>query len=222
MTDIGTDGHSGEDIARMEFLLGLRKRGIRDIDVLRAIETVPRDLFVDPADREVAWEDRALPIACGQTISQPSLVAAMTEALQVKPEHSVLEIGAGSGYQAAILGKLARRVVSVERFRTLAEVAKDRIARLGLANVEIVVGDGALGWPSEAPYDRIVMTAAAPQVPPALLAQLAPGGILIAPVGPEGGVQELIRYQRTGQGIEEKVLLPVRFVPLLPGVAKAM
>ena len=140
-----------ESVGRMQFLLGLRQRGIRDTNVLRALETVPRELFVDPADRDVAWEDRALPIACGQTISQPSLVATMTEALDVHPDHTVLEIGTGSGYQAAILGKLARRVVTLERFRTLAELAEARLKRLGLANVEVHVADGSLGWPEAAP-----------------------------------------------------------------------
>ncbi|NJL09043.1 MAG: protein-L-isoaspartate(D-aspartate) O-methyltransferase [Methylacidiphilales bacterium] len=206
----------------MQFLLGLRQRGIRDTNVLRALETVPREIFVDPADRDVAWEDRALPIACGQTISQPSLVATMTEALDVHPDHTVLEIGTGSGYQAAILGKLAGRVVTLERFRTLAEQAEARLKRLGLSNVEVHVADGALGWPAAAPYDRIVITAAAAEIPPAVFEQLAVGGIMIAPVGPEGEVQELLRICRTETGRDERSLLPVRFVPLLPGVARSL
>lgn len=164
-----------ESIGRMQFLLGLRRRGIRDTNVLRALETVPRELFVDPADRDVAWEDRALPIACGQTISQPSLVAAMTDALDVHRHHTVLEIGTGSGYQAAILGKLAGRVVTVERFRTLAELAESRLRRLELTNVEVHLADGSLGWPAAAPYDRIILTAAAPQIPPAVFDQLTVG-----------------------------------------------
>jgi protein-L-isoaspartate(D-aspartate) O-methyltransferase len=211
-----------ESVDRMQFLLGLRQRGIRDTDVLRALETVPREIFVDPADRDVAWEDRALPIACGQTISQPSLVATMTEALDVRPGHTVLEIGTGSGYQAAILGRLAGRVVTLERFRTLAEQAEARLKRLGLANVEVHVADGSLGWPDAAPYDRIIVTAAAAEIPPAVFEQLAVGGIMVAPVGPEGEVQELVRITRTAAGRDERSLLPVRFVPLLPGVARSL
>jgi protein-L-isoaspartate(D-aspartate) O-methyltransferase len=211
-----------ESVGRMQFMLGLRQRGIRDINVLRALETVPRELFVDPADRDVAWEDRALPIACGQTISQPSLVATMTEALDVKPHHTVLEIGTGSGYQAAILGKLAARVVTLERFRTLAEQAEARLKRLGLDTVEVHVADGSLGWPAAAPYDRIIITAAAAEVPPAVFDQLAVGGVMIAPVGPEGEIQELQRITRTETGREQRALLAVRFVPLLPGVARSL
>jgi protein-L-isoaspartate(D-aspartate) O-methyltransferase len=211
-----------ESVDRMQFLLGLRQRGIRDIDVLRALETVPREIFVDPADRDVAWEDRALPIACGQTISQPSLVATMTEALDIQRDHTVLEIGTGSGYQAAILAKLAKRVVTLERFRTLAEQAEARLKRLGLTNVEVHVADGSLGWPESAPYDRIIITAAAAAIPPAVFEQLAVGGIMIAPVGPEGEVQELLRITRTAAGRDERALLPVRFVPLLPGVARSL
>ncbi|KAA5602174.1 protein-L-isoaspartate(D-aspartate) O-methyltransferase [Blastochloris sulfoviridis] len=206
----------------MQFLLGLRQRGIRDTNVLRAMETVPRELFVDPADRDVAWEDRALPIACGQTISQPSLVAAMTEALDVRPDHTVLEIGTGSGYQAAILGKLAKRVVTLERYRTLADLAEARLRRLGLGNVEVRLADGTLGWPEAAPYDRIMMTAAAPEIPPAVLDQLAVGGVLVGPIGPEGGIQDLLQIRRTESGCEKKLLLPVRFVPMLGGVAKSL
>ncbi|WP_246164187.1 protein-L-isoaspartate(D-aspartate) O-methyltransferase [Blastochloris sulfoviridis] len=211
-----------DGVGRMQFLLGLRQRGIRDTNVLRAMETVPRELFVDPADRDVAWEDRALPIACGQTISQPSLVAAMTEALDVRPDHTVLEIGTGSGYQAAILGKLAKRVVTLERYRTLADLAEARLRRLGLGNVEVRLADGTLGWPEAAPYDRIMMTAAAPEIPPAVLDQLAVGGVLVGPIGPEGGIQDLLQIRRTESGCEKKLLLPVRFVPMLGGVAKSL
>ncbi|BBF92705.1 protein-L-isoaspartate(D-aspartate) O-methyltransferase [Blastochloris tepida] len=211
-----------DGVGRMQFLLGLRQRGIRDTNVLRAMETVPRELFVDPADRDVAWEDRALPIACGQTISQPSLVAAMTEALEVRPGHTVLEIGTGSGYQAAILGKLAKRVVTLERYRTLADLAEARLGRLGLDNVEVRVADGTLGWPEAAPYDRIMMTAAAAEIPPAVFDQLAVGGVLVGPIGPEGGIQDLLQIRRTESGCEKKLLLPVRFVPMLGGVAKSL
>lgn len=146
----------------------------------------------------------------------------MTEALDVHPDHTVLEIGTGSGYQAAILGKLAKRVVTLERYRTLADLAESRLRRLGLDTVEVHLADGSLGWPEAAPYDRIMMTAAAPEIPPAVFDQLAVGGVLVAPIGPDGGIQELLRITRTETGREAKLLLPVRFVPLLGGVAKSL
>lgn len=217
-----SSGLPGDDVGRMQFLLRLRKRGIGSTNVLRAMETVPRELFVEPADYPVAWEDRALPIACGQTISQPSLVAAMSDALEVTRAHRVLEIGTGSGYQAAILGRLAGHVVSVERYRTLADKARARLERLEIDNVEVQVADGMRGWPEGAPYDRIMVTAATDAVPSALFNQLAIDGILLAPVGPPEGVQELTRYQRTAGGLEERALMAVRFVPLLPGVALSL
>ena len=211
-----------EDVGRMEFLLTLRKRGIMDAAVLRAIDEVPRDRFV-PADQlDAAFTDQALPIACGQTISQPYVVAYMTEQLGVRPHHRVLEVGTGSGYQAAILSRLAREVVSVERYRTLADEARARLAALGYDNVEIVVGDGLAGVPSGAPYDRILVTAAATSLPETLLDQLADGGVMVLPLGPHGELQHIVKLTKLQTGIAREDLIAVRFVPLLPGQAKEL
>ena len=209
---------------RMEFLLTMRRRGIRDLRVLRALELVPRERFVEPEQRDLAYEDHALPIECGQTISQPYVVAAMTEALALGPDHRVLEIGTGSGYQAAVLAHLCSQVISVERYRTLADLAAQRLDELGLDNVTVIVGDGALGAPEHAPFDRIVVTAAANDVPQTLLDQLKEGGILVIPVGPPGGVQSLQRIRKKGDGggLEREELMAVRFVPLVPGKAAAL
>jgi protein-L-isoaspartate(D-aspartate) O-methyltransferase len=208
---------------RMAFLLALRKRGIRNTRVLRALETVPRERFVEEAQQGFAFADQALPIACGQTISQPYVVAAMTEALEIGPHHKVLEIGTGSGYQAAILGRLAWEVFTIERYRTLAETARARLAALGLNNVTVIVGDGTKGDPEHAPFDRVIVTAATPEIPAALLDELAPDGILIAPIGPTGGVQQLTRVHKKPDGsLERRTLMAVRFVPLIPGQAAAL
>ncbi len=161
----------------MEFLLTLRRRGISDQAVLRAMDEVPRDRFVEASFADSAFADQALPIACGQTISQPYVVAYMTEQLAVRSHHRVLEVGTGSGYQAAVLSRLAREVVSVERYRTLADTARERLKSLGYDNVEIVVGDGFVGVPGRAPFDRIIVTAAAETLPQTLLDQLADDGI---------------------------------------------
>jgi len=218
-----TADHDQKAEERMEFLLQLRKRGIQDTRVLRALETVPRERFVEESQQELAFADQALPISCGQTISQPYVVAAMTEALEVGPHHRVLEIGTGSGYQAAILARLAWEVVTIERYRTLAQTARARLAALGLNNVTVTVGDGTKGDPERAPFDRIIVTAATPQIPPPLLEQLAPDGILIAPIGPTGGVQQLVRLHKKKDGtIEERSLMTVRFVPLIPGQAASL
>jgi protein-L-isoaspartate(D-aspartate) O-methyltransferase len=207
---------------KMMFQLSLRRRGISDQAVLRAMEAVPRDVFVEPRDRDDAWRDTALGIACGQTISQPFVVAYMTEQLQLKPEHRVLEIGTGSGYQAAILSKLCRQVLTIERFRTLADSARKRLEKLRCNNVEVLLGDG-FDIPADAgQFDRIIVTAAMQQIPDALTARLQPGGILIAPVGPHNGVQTLIRIVRTDAGLEHKELVDVRFVPALPGIAREL
>jgi protein-L-isoaspartate(D-aspartate) O-methyltransferase len=208
-----------EDVGRMEFLLTLRRRGIADQAVLRAMDEVPRAVFVDSEFSGAAYEDRALPIACGQTISQPYVVAYMTEQLGVAPHHRVLEIGTGSGYQAAVLSRLAAEVVSVERYRTLALTAKTRLAKLGYDNVEVVVGDGMAGWPERAPYDRIIVTAAAERTPETLVDQLAENGVMLLPLGPQSGTQHIVKLTRTSTGVEREELIPVRFVPLLPGQA---
>jgi protein-L-isoaspartate(D-aspartate) O-methyltransferase len=209
--------------ARMEFLLGLRRRGIRDTRVLRAIEQVPRERFVGEGQVALAFADQALPIQCGQTISQPYMVAAMTEALDVKPNHKVLEIGTGSGYQAAILAHLAKSVVSIERYRTLADEARSRLAELGLANVTVLVGDGTEGARDYGPFERVIVTAAAPEIPPPLIEQMASGGILIAPLGPRDGVQMLTRLEKDASGaLTSEELMAVRFVPLVAGIAASL
>jgi protein-L-isoaspartate(D-aspartate) O-methyltransferase len=207
----------------MEFLLMLRRRGIGDAGVLRAMEEVPRARFVEAEYGEDAYADQALPIACGQTISQPYVVAYMTELLAVRPEHRVLEIGTGSGYQAAVLSRLAREVVSIERYRTLAEEARARFASLGYENIEVVVGDGLAGLPERAPFDRIIVTAATQTVPTALADQLSDdGGVMVLPLGPHDGPQRIVKLTKTQTGLEREDLIRVRFVPLLPGQAREL
>ncbi|MFZ0174532.1 MAG: protein-L-isoaspartate(D-aspartate) O-methyltransferase, partial [Pseudolabrys sp.] len=193
--------HNQQDDDRMEFLLTLRRRGIADQAVLRAMDEVPRERFVEPTFADSAYADQALPIACGQTISQPYVVAYMTEQLKMESRHRVLEVGTGSGYQAAVLSHLAREVVSVERYRTLAEEARARLKALGYENVDIVVGDGFAGVPDRAPYDRIIVTAAAETIPEALLDQLADGGIMILPLGSHDGSQHIIKLTKSVTGI---------------------
>jgi protein-L-isoaspartate(D-aspartate) O-methyltransferase len=206
----------------MEFLLGLRRRGIGDAAVLRAMDEVPRERFVEADFTDVAYADQALPISCGQTISQPYVVAYMTEQLEVKPDHRVLEVGTGSGYQAAILARLAREVITVERYRTLAETARRRLEDLGLDNVRVVVGDGLAGVPQFAPYDRIVVTAAAEHVPQALLDELAEGGVMVLPLGPHSDAQRIVKLTKSAAGVAREDLIWVRFVPLLPGQAREL
>jgi protein-L-isoaspartate(D-aspartate) O-methyltransferase len=207
---------------RARLILSLRQGGVSDARVLNVIEHTPRDLFVPDLWRERAWEDSALPIACGQTISQPLIVGLMTQALKLEPRHRVLEIGTGSGYQTAVLAKLARLVYTVERYKTLLAEAEDRIRRLSLLNVVTRYGDGGEGWPEQAPFDRVMVTAAAPGEPSRLLSQLKPGGVLVAPVG-KGAVQTLYRYTVGADGaVEREGLGEVRFVPLLDGVAKEL
>jgi protein-L-isoaspartate(D-aspartate) O-methyltransferase len=201
-------------------IMQLRRRGIRDTKVLGAIERVPRELFVDRAFAENAYQDIALPIDCGQTISQPYVVAFMTEKLELDESHKVLEIGTGSGYQAAVLAHLCRRVFTVERWRELQKAAEERFAELGITNVTSIIGDGWLGWPPQAPFDRIVITAAAAEPPPALLAQLKVGGRMILPLGETRDTQSLVQIDKTEAGTTMKELLPVRFVPLMRGRVK--
>lgn len=214
--------HNQQDDDRMEFLLTLRRRGIADQAVLRAMDEVPRERFVEPTFADSAYADQALPIACGQTISQPYVVGYMTEQLKMESRHRVLEVGTGSGYQAAVLSHLAREVVSVERYRTLAEEARARLKALGYENVDIVVGDGFAGVPDRAPYDRIIVTAAAETIPEALLDQLADGGIMILPLGSHDGSQHIIKLTKSVTGIRRENLIPVRFVPMLPGKAQEL
>src|SRR5438552_12066867 len=207
---------------KMMFQLSLRRRGISDQAILRTMEEVPREMFVTPADRSHAYRDSALGIACGQTISQPFVVAYMTEQLQLQKHHRVLEIGTGSGYQAAILSRLCGHVLTVERYRTLAESARARLEKLGCDNVEVMFGDGFEIPASAGKFDRIIVTAAMEQIPESLTQRLEPAGVLIAPVGPHHGIQTLVRVTRTDAGFERKELVDVRFVPALPGIAREL
>jgi protein-L-isoaspartate(D-aspartate) O-methyltransferase len=211
------------DVERMEFQLTLRRRGISDQAVLRAMDEVPREYFVAQEFIESAYADQALPIACGQTISQPYVVAYMTEQLEVEPQHRVLEVGTGSGYQAAILSRLAREVVSIERYRTLADAARDRIKTLGYANIAVLTGDGMAGAPELAPFDRIMVTAAAEDVPQPLVSQLVAGGKIVLPLGPHRGPQHIVKLTKQAGGeLTRERLVAVRFVPLLPGQAREL
>ena len=207
---------------KMMCQLILRRRGISDQAVLRAMEEVPREAFVQEADRADAYRDSALGIACGQTISQPFVVAYMTEQLHLQKQHRVLEIGTGSGYQAAILSRLVGDVLTIERFRKLADSARQRLEMLGYYNVEVLLGDGFDVPAGAGQFDRIIVTAAMQQIPDNLLSRLENGGILIAPVGPHHGVQTLVRVTRTEGGFERKELVDVRFVPALPGIAREL
>jgi protein-L-isoaspartate(D-aspartate) O-methyltransferase len=202
-------------IAKHEMLhQHLRGRGIRDPRVLAAMEKVPREKFVLSEYVGEAYADRALPIACGQTISQPYIVALMTEALELTGSERVLEIGTGSGYQTAILAELTQSVISIERHSPLAKKAGEILRELGYDNVTLVVGDGTLGWPEQAPYDRIIVTAAAQECPPALREQLADGGVLVIPLG-ESDCQVLQAFEKAGETIRCRSLSPCRFVPLV-------
>ena len=207
---------------KMMFQLSLRRRGISDQAVLRTMEEVPREAFVEKGDLAYAYRDSALGIECGQTISQPFVVAYMTEQLGVQRPHRVLEIGTGSGYQAAILSKLCREVVSIERYRTLADSARKRLAKLGYNNVEVILGDGFDIPENLGSFDRIIVTAAMENIPEKLLGRLQPGGVLIAPVGPHHGIQTLVRVVKTEAGFDRKELVDVRFVPALPGIAREL
>ena len=213
---------SQEPPEKMMFQLALRRRGISDQAVLRAMEEVPREAFVAAVDRGHAYRDSAIGIACGQTISQPFVVAYMTEQLQLKKEHKVLEIGTGSGYQAAVLSRLCRHVLTIERYRTLADEARARLEKLDYHNIEVMYGDGFDVPAGAGDFDRIIVTAAMEQIPDKLLERLVSGGILIAPVGPHHGTQTLVRVVRTDSGFDRKELVDVRFVPALPGIAREL
>lgn len=207
---------------KMMFQLNLRQRGISDQAVLKAMEDVPRELFVLWPDRAYAYRDTALGISCGQTISQPFVVAYMTEQLQLQPHHRVLEVGTGSGYQAAILSRLCRDVITLERFRTLAERARLVLAELGCDNVEVILGDGFSVPETLGTFDRIIVTAAMEEIPEALCGRLEPGGVLIAPVGPVDDRQVLTRVVRNGDSFDRQELVAVRFVPALQGIAREL
>ncbi|MBF9031355.1 protein-L-isoaspartate(D-aspartate) O-methyltransferase [Rhodobacterales bacterium HKCCE3408] len=204
--------------AQMQFLFQLRSRGVTDSAVLMAMEKIDRGQFVGGTFEGHAYDDMPLPIACGQTISQPSVVGLMTQALGVQPRDKVLEVGTGSGYQAAILGQLARRVYTIDRHRALAREAERRLEAARITNVTVICADGCFGLPEQAPFDRILVTAAAEDPPGPLLQQLKPGGVMVLPVGQSDTVQSLIKVTRTETGFDYDELLPVRFVPLVEGM----
>jgi len=216
------------DPRQIQLVMELRGQGITDNRVLGAIERIPRELFVDEPFESAAYVNSALPIACGQTISQPYVVAYITQHLDLTENMRVLEIGTGSGYQAAILSPLCRRVYTIERHRPLLEQARARFKALKLENVVAKYGDGFAGWPEQAPFDRIVLSCAVPEVPPILIEQLKLGGSLIAPVGKMTGTdgfkstesfsQQLTKMIRTQTGVTEEILIPVVFVPMVSGL----
>jgi protein-L-isoaspartate(D-aspartate) O-methyltransferase len=206
------------DTRAISLIMALRGQGIGDNRVLSAIERTPREVFVEEPFQSSAYENNALPIACGQTISQPYVVAYSTQELDVQPHHRVLEIGTGSGYQAAVLAQLCRMVYTIERHKPLLRQAEERFKQLKLHNIVTRHGDGFAGWPEQAPFDRILLTAAVPELPQTVVDQLKTGGILIAPVGEGAFAQDLLRIVRTEEGTNEQSLIPVVFVPMLPGV----
>lgn len=205
---------------KMRFLYALRSKGVTDARVLEAMERIDRGAFVKGIFADRAYEDMPLPIACGQTISQPSVVGLMTQALAVSARDKVLEVGTGSGYQAAILSQLARRVYTVDRHRRLVREAEAHFAALGLTNITAITADGSFGLPDQAPFDRILVTAAAEDPPGPLLAQLRIGGIMVLPVGQSDTVQSLIKVTRSERGYDYEELRPVRFVPLVEGLGQ--
>lgn len=206
--------------AQMQFLYRLRSKGVIDSRTLGAMEKIDRGAFVKGLFAARGYEDMPLPIACGQTISQPSVVGLMTQALNVQPRDKVLEVGTGSGYQAAVLSQLARRVYTVDRYARLVNEAQAIFDQLGLVNITAFAADGSHGLPDQAPFDRIIVTAAAEDPPGPLLAQLKTGGIMVVPVGQSDAVQNLIKVTRTPNGFDYEELCPVRFVPLLEGMGQ--
>lgn len=205
---------------KMQFLFTLRSHGVTDKRVLEAMEKIDRRAFVRGLFADRAYDDTPLPITCGQTISQPSVVGLMTQALNVQPRDKVLEVGTGSGYQAAVLSQLARRIYTVDRHRRLVSEAKEVFAALGLTNITALTADGSRGLPEQAPFDRILVTAAAEDPPGPLLAELRIGGIMVVPVGQSDAVQHLIKVTRTETGYDYDELRPVRFVPLIEGLGQ--
>ncbi|QNT68985.1 protein-L-isoaspartate(D-aspartate) O-methyltransferase [Defluviicoccus vanus] len=208
------------DARTIRLVMALRRAGVTDTRVCGAIERIPRDLFVPHHFQDKAYENTALPIGCHQTLSAPIVVGMMTQALDVGERMKVLEIGTGSGYHAAVLSRLCRRVYSIERYRDLQKEAEQRFARLGLHNITTKVGDGTFGWPEQAPFERIVITAAANDVPPLLGNQLAIGGLMVLPIDDGGGQQRLWRVRRTVDGFDTDDMGEIRFVPLIaePGL----
>ncbi|WP_299350118.1 protein-L-isoaspartate(D-aspartate) O-methyltransferase [uncultured Shimia sp.] len=213
-----TDAHSLAE-RKMQFLFALRSKGVTDPRVLTAMERIDRGPFVRGVFADRAYEDTPLPIACGQTISQPSVVGLMTQALDISPRDKVLEVGTGSGYQAAILSQLARRVYTVDRHKRLVREARAIFEAMDLANITAFTSDGSFGLPDQAPFDRIIVTAAAEDPPGPLLQQLKVGGIMVVPVGQSDTVQSMIRVVRHESGFDYDEMRPVRFVPLVEGLA---
>ncbi|OSP54477.1 protein-L-isoaspartate(D-aspartate) O-methyltransferase [Pseudoruegeria sp. SK021] len=211
---------TGRDERTLQFIYTLRSKGVTDTRVLTAMERIDRAHFIRGTFSDRAYDDMPLPISCGQTISQPSIVGLMTQTLNIGPRDTVLEVGTGSGYQAAILSQLARRVYTIDRYRRLAEAAEARFRELDLHNITVFTGDGSFGLPAQAPFDRILVTAAAEDPPGPLLAQLRMGGIMVVPVGQSDTVQTLIKVTRTDQGFDYDELSPVRFVPLIEGLGQ--
>jgi protein-L-isoaspartate(D-aspartate) O-methyltransferase len=209
-----TNGQDNFDAMRERMVdTQIRARDVQNAAVLEAMRRVPRHFFVPDAERPFAYDDRPLPIGRGQTISQPYIVAYMTEALQAEPSHKVLEIGTGSGYQAAVLAEIVKQVYSIEIVPTLADSARRSLAQAGYRNVEVRTGDGYLGWPEHAPFDRVIVTAAPPEIPQALVDQLAVGGVMVVPVGT--AYQEIVIITKTEAGVTEKRTIEVRFVPMV-------
>lgn len=208
------------DNRKIRLIMDLRNAGVTDTNVLSAIERVPREAFVEEAFLDQAYANQALPISCGQTISQPLVVGLMTQALELNDRHKVLEVGTGSGYQAAVLSKLCRRVYTIERYQDLLEEAERRFSKVRLSNITTLYGDGYKGWPAQAPFDRILVTAAARIVPRDLVAQLSEdGGVMVLPVGDVAGLdQEVLRVRKEGKNFKTERLFPVRFVPLVQGM----
>lgn len=204
--------------AKMQFVYAIRSKGVTDSKVLTAMENVDRADFVKGIFADRAYEDMPLPISCGQTISQPSIVGIMTQALDLQPRDKVLEVGTGSGYQAAILSRLARRVYTVDRYKRLVDEAEAIFAKLKITNITARTGDGSLGQPEQSPFDKILVTAASEDPPSTLMAQLRVGGVMVLPVGQSDAVQSLIRVTRTETGYDYDELRTVRFVPLLEGL----
>ena len=204
------------DTQKIRLIMQLRSEGITDMRVLAALERVPRERFVPPSLAEHAYDNSALPIGRGQTISQPFVVAYMTQMLDVRDDMTVLEIGTGTGYQAAVLAQFCRRVYTVERHRAILRDAEMRFAKLGVTNITTRYGDGTKGWPDHAPYDRIMVTAAAPELPMNLVDQLTVGGLMVIPIGAAADDQELVCITRTADGFERESMFAVRFVPLVP------
>jgi protein-L-isoaspartate(D-aspartate) O-methyltransferase len=206
----------------MAFILRLRSRGLTDQRVLNAVSTLPRPIFVLREHASLAWGDLALPIQCGQSITPPAIVATIAERLQVEPTHRVLEIGTGSGYLTAVLARLARRVLTLDRWRTLITEAEERLRAVAILNVTMMVADGRDGWPEEALFDRIITTASLPELPERLIGQLAIGGRLIAPIGEPAGPQQLVMVEKTSAGLVETAVLAMRASPMAAGVAQRL